>query len=312
MLSLKSASGARNFLLLAAACLVLAPSIRAQQSALQEADSLFTARDYKQAVEAYKTASKRYPELGRLWLQYGLSCHWTGQYQKAVKAYQRADELGVSPATTRYNLACAYSMMGDLDHAFAWLDKSIEAGFSTVAYVKGDTDLVNLREDPRYPEYLHRVEKAAAPCETDPNCRQLDFWLGLWDVFNPEGVQIGVNRISKSLKGCMIIEEWRSSLGIEGKSIKYFDPGISRWRENWVSESGSITEYTGELVEGSMHFNGETHFPNGTIARSRSTITPLPGGKVHHVIEQSYDQGKSWSVFFDGTYVPRNDELSQN
>ena len=312
MFSLKRGALRGGLLIVIGACLLPALPIQAQQSALQRADSLFRAQDFAEAAKAYKEASKRYPDLGRVWFQYGLSLHYTKQYKEAVKAYKRAEEMNVNPATTRYNLACAYSLLGKLDEAFAWLDKSIESGFNTVAYVAGDTDLDNLRQDPRFPEYLKRVEAAAAPCESNPNCRQLDFWIGLWDVYGLDGNQIGVNRITKSLKGCMIIEEWRSALGIEGKSIKYFDPGIGHWRENWVAESGSITEYTGDLIEGVMHFEGETHFPSGRIIKSRSTISPLPEGKVHHLIEQSYDNGRTWSVFFDGTYVLRQEELSKN
>jgi len=247
-----------------------------------------------------------------MWLQYALSLHWTQRYEQAIEAYMKADELGVNPPTTRYNLACAYSLLGRNDRAFEWLGRSIEAGFSNVSYMRNDSDLANLRVDSRFPEYLRRVEQAAAPCEFDPNCRQLDFWLGLWDVFDPQGNQIGVNRISKALKGCLIIEEWRSIYGIEGKSIKYYDPGPGKWQENWVSESGSVTHYTGELREGAMHFIGETHNANGTVMKSRSNISPLPDGKVHHLIEQSFDDGRTWTVFFDGTYVPRREELSQN
>ncbi len=310
-MSLRYISALRGIAALAGLWLLISPAA-AQQTPLQKADSLYRAQDYEKAAAAYRVTTRQHPDFGRMWLQYALSLHLSQQYEEAIDAYKKADNLGVNPPTTRYNLACAYSLLGDSDKAFAWLDQSIEAGFDNVQYMEGDTDLEHVRGDPRFAEYTRRVEQAAAPCEFNPNYRQLDFWVGLWDVLDAQGNQLGVNRISNSLKGCLIIEEWRSAYGIEGKSIKYFDPSINMWRENWVSESGTVTQYTGELRDGAMYFVGESHTADGIETMSRSTISPLPEGKVHHVVEQSYDKGRTWIVLFDGTYVMRPESLSQN
>jgi hypothetical protein len=34
----------------------------------------------------------------------------------------------------------------------------------------------------------------------------------------------------------------------------------------------------------------------------RTTLTPLPGGRVHQVIEISRDAGKTWEIAFDAEY----------
>jgi hypothetical protein len=39
--------------------------------------------------------------------------------------------------------------------------------------------------------------------------------------------------------------------------------------------------------------------------RHRITWTPLPEGRVRQFWENSRDEGKTWSVAFDGTYVRR-------
>ena len=45
---------------------------------------------------------------------------------------------------------------------------------------------------------------------------------------------------------------------------------------------------------------------DGSRIRSRMTLTPLEGGRVRQLIEQSSDEGATWTVWFDGTYVPHS------
>ena len=54
-----------------------------------------------------------------------------------------------------YSVAQNYALLGDLDHAFLWLDKSY--GQSTLVNIKMDPQLDNIRSDPRYKALLRRV-----------------------------------------------------------------------------------------------------------------------------------------------------------
>ncbi|MCH8287001.1 hypothetical protein IIB79_10830 [candidate division KSB1 bacterium] len=58
-----------------------------------------------------------------------------------------------------------------------------------------------------------------------------------------------------------------------------------------------------ELDNGAVVFQGEIMNPNGTSYLDRTTLTPLPDGRVHHVIETSRDDGKTWTVGFEAFYV---------
>jgi hypothetical protein len=46
-----------------------------------------------------------------------------------------------------------------------------------------------LKDDPRYNEVLAAIDRNARPCEHDPKYREVDFWLGEWDV-RPAGAPL--------------------------------------------------------------------------------------------------------------------------
>ena len=58
----------------------------------------------------------------------------------------------------------------------------------------------------------------AAPCENDEAFRAFDFWLGDWVVHGPAGNVAGHNRIERSQRGCVLVENWTSATGGTGTS----------------------------------------------------------------------------------------------
>ncbi len=61
-----------------------------------------------------------------------------------------------------YNGACCASLSGDVDRAFAMLDRAVDRGWRDAAWMSDDADLTPLRADPRWAELLERVRAAAA------------------------------------------------------------------------------------------------------------------------------------------------------
>ena len=55
------------------------------------------------------------------------------------------------------DMASAYSLVGETDQAFAWLQKAYEQHSPFMEWLKVDPDFDNIRSDPRYREFLHRV-----------------------------------------------------------------------------------------------------------------------------------------------------------
>ena len=145
-------------------------------------------------------------------------------------------------------------------------------------------------------------------CQDNIAYHELDFWVGEWDVFakDEKGVEqkVGTNRIEKVLDGCAVIENWKDVEGHEGKSLFYYRPVQGDWKQVWVTDTGPIKVKTLilEMPDGGVRFQGELAKRSGGTYLDRTTLAPLPGGKVRQVIEISTDAGKNWQAGFDAEY----------
>jgi hypothetical protein len=143
---------------------------------------------------------------------------------------------------------------------------------------------------------------AVKPCGA-PEHRQFDFWIGEWEVRYPDGKLAGENRIERILSGCALRESWTGARGSRGTSLNAYDPGTKRWHQTWVDGDGLLLQIDGGIRGGAMVLEGETLSSAGRRTRQRTTWTPLPGGRVRQLWQQSTDDGKNWTVVFDGTYA---------
>ena len=105
------------------------------------------------AVKIYETFLRDKPNNGRAWFNLGYALHFSSEHGRAIQAFEKSVQLGYRKPTCLYNIACAYSMMGNRDAAFEFLDKAVEAGFDIEGYINGDDDLDNLRSDPRFERF---------------------------------------------------------------------------------------------------------------------------------------------------------------
>jgi hypothetical protein len=140
--------------------------------------------------------------------------------------------------------------------------------------------------------------------------RAFDFWIGEWEVIGPKGNIVGHSRIEAILGGCAIAEHWQSATGNganDGNSYNIYNADLKRWEQFWVDASGSRLLLAGGLVEGSMVLEGRQDLPaaDGVHARDRITWTPNADGSVRQRWENSKDEGKTWTVAFDGLYRRR-------
>lgn len=114
---------------------------------------------WRETEQHFADYVRSHPQSGRAWYSLGYARIEGDRPEAAVEAFQRALDLRYRTPTTMYNLACAYSLMDRKDEAFAWLFKSLDAGFDASGTLRGDDDLDNLRGDPRYRQALARVKK---------------------------------------------------------------------------------------------------------------------------------------------------------
>jgi hypothetical protein len=169
---------------------------------------------------------------------------------------------------------------------------------------------------PRVPGYLLVLACGLGPSvlaaqTPPPSCaaaeyRQFDFWLGTWDVLNPQGKEIGTNTITLELNGCVLHEHWESIAGAHrGQSFNIYDRTSGRWHQTWVANNGNLLLFDGGLHDGNMVLEGHATGPKGRPVENRITWSRGADGSVRQLWEQSTDGGTTWSVAFDGKYVKR-------
>jgi hypothetical protein len=136
-----------------------------------------------------------------------------------------------------------------------------------------------------------------------PEHRQFDFWVGEWQVQNPEGDRAGENSIKSILGGCVIEENWRGARGANGTSVNVYDATRGVWHQTWVDDQGGLLQLEGHAGDGRMVLEGQRVRREGGSSRERITWEKKSADRVRQLWESSTDDGKTWQVQFDGLYV---------
>lgn len=144
------------------------------------------------------------------------------------------------------------------------------------------------------------AQQAAEPCDS-AEYRQFDFWLGEWEVRNPEGDVVGTNTITAVSGGCGLHEQWEGAGGGVGESLNAYDRRTGSWHQTWVGGRGLVLRLEGGLRDGAMVLEGGL-IEGDDVVLQRITWTPSSDGSVRQLWETSEDDGSSWTTAFDGTY----------
>jgi hypothetical protein len=147
-----------------------------------------------------------------------------------------------------------------------------------------------------------QVSGPVAPACVGGEWRQLDFWIGNWNVVDTAGTVTGTSVITATLNGCAISEEWTSGQR-RGVSISNYDPSTGMWYQSYVDNAGRSLRLEGKGGDGGMVLEGLRRTSDGREARQRLTWTRETGGRVRQ-LWQSSDDGRTWITVFDGRYVP--------
>ncbi len=290
------------------ACLILfvisLPALaQTRPPAMQDADTLFQAQKWAEAAQAYEAITKAEPTNGRAWNRLGMSLRLLGKDEQAIEAFQHAVAIGNNPVVM-YNLASLYAKRKDKERAFEWLKKSLGAGFAQVKQLETDADLASLRDDPRFKEAVTEANRNLKPCAASPEHRQFDFWVGEWDVQNPQGQPAGTSSIQLILGDCTIFENWTGASGTyTGKSFNIYNSSLKKWQQFWSDDKGGVLEFEGEYKDGELRYTGESLDAKGNKIMHRLTFFNLAPDRVRQLWEQSTDGGKTWTIAFDGLYV---------
>jgi hypothetical protein len=177
--------------------------------------------------------------------------------------------------------------------------------------------MANLRADTRWKAFADTVRANADPCGSRPEFRQLDFWVGEWDVLGAAGQRVGTSRVERILNDCVLFETYTAAPGSStspnyvGQAFHFFDVNASHWVQHYIDTVAGPSDWTGDLRDGALRYAREGPFgPSHVDVKQRMTFSPLPDGKVRQLLEQSIDGGKTWRAGFDGTYVKRSKKPS--
>ena len=147
---------------------------------------------------------------------------------------------------------------------------------------------------------------AARPDCSAPNYRELDFWVGEWEVFDTaKGYRIATSRVDPIMAGCSVRERYDSPEApggaYSGTSYSGYDRKDGRWHQMYVDVRGNLTVYSGRLEGKDMVLAAEGK--GGSL--QRMTYRPLGNGAVRQIGLLSTDGGKTWLPGYDYTYRKR-------
>ncbi|MCB0713000.1 MAG: tetratricopeptide repeat protein [Ignavibacteriae bacterium] len=272
----------------------------------EKATEYFQSGDWKKAAKAFEMLTAKQPKNAGAWFQMGFALHSLKEYDRAIDAYTTAINNGLQIApVAMYNIGCAYALKGDQKSALTWLEKAAKGGFNQTSTIEGDADLASLKDSPMFKKIVEQVDRNARPCAYSPHARELDFWVGDWNVYDRGGNLAGTNNVQNILGDCVIYENWAGTIGGSGKSFNTYDPTTQKWQQTWVDDRGNTVVYSGEVVEGAMVFSNAQTDSNGVTTETQMILTPMEDGKVNQKSQTSTDAGKTWNLSWELTYVSK-------
>ena len=103
--------------------------------------------------------------------QTGITALQSNHPERAREAFERCLELVPSNPISAYNLACAFTQLGQREVALDWLERAVEWGFGQTATnadtLQKDLDLWPLRSSPRFARAAQRILEKRAELERE-------------------------------------------------------------------------------------------------------------------------------------------------
>ena len=109
-------------------------------------------------IELFEAVIARDPENIEALFSLGNAYTKRGQYIKGLDIDQRLVDIMPDDGTVRYNLACSYSLLGEVDLALEELTIAIELGYDDLEFMQTDPDLKNVRNDSRFQDLVSLIE----------------------------------------------------------------------------------------------------------------------------------------------------------
>lgn len=286
----------------------LSINLLAQQTSpeMKKGNILLKDKKYIEAIMIFKEELKNNPKNSMAWYYIGTAEYSLKNYEEAIKAYKMSME-GLKGSVVCYNLAGVYALSGDKENAYKWLEIAASKGFGQNKTLEKDTDFVSINHEERFKKLLKKIEIIGNPCLAREEYSQFNFWIGKWDVINPAGKHAGDSEIELMNNGCTLVENWYGATGFVGKSFNYFDSTDNKWHQFWINQNAQKTTFEGKLENGNMVFYSYDHVKDKKNPYlERLTFFNLGNNKVRQYDEKTTDNGKTWTVQYDLTYIRKS------
>jgi hypothetical protein len=270
---------------------------------MEQANQAFAAKDWTAAAQAYEAITRADSTKVAAWLRLGVARHKLLQDEKAIEALKHAESDPQFGATAFYREAEALAKLGRKNDALLALDKAVDAGFIQTDLILQDTDFTQLHDNPAFQKTIAKADAIAHPCSHLPEYRQLDFWIGEWDVVNTQGQSpAGGSSIQLILDQCVILENWTG--GGTGKSFNHYDTRLKKWIQDWVDSQSTSVHFEGSVDKaGIMHYYADDLDPQNKPIKRHLQFMSMDKDHVRQFSQASSDGGKTWSPQYDFTYI---------
>ncbi|MBV8731974.1 MAG: tetratricopeptide repeat protein, partial [Acidobacteriia bacterium] len=126
------------------------------------AHSLLLIGDLGAAADRLTFALERYPDEPLFISLQGMLHAYQNQPGLAMECVRKALDFPFSLANahhTFHHLACIYAVLGNIEKAMAWLEKSVDTGFPCWPFFQLDPSLENLRGSPRFQRLIEDLDR---------------------------------------------------------------------------------------------------------------------------------------------------------
>jgi len=149
---------------------------------------------------------------------------------------------------------------------------------------------------------------ARAQACNSAEARQLDFWLGEWNLTWPGGS--GTNEITQRFGDCVIEENFSGDMPAGpyfGHSVSVWHAGRAKWQQTWVDSQGGYLLFTGGVGDdGVMRLYGEpAPQSDGRTQETRMSWLNVEKDSFDWHWERSFDGGQSWEMVWLISYERR-------
>jgi len=118
-------------------------------------------KDLDFEIRFYEGILKRDPDIVDVLILLGNAYTQRGYHEKGLEVDLRLSRLRPEDPVVFYNLACSYSLLGQIGSALESLEKALALGYNDLKFLMTDPDMENVRNDARFGPLLQKYRRGS-------------------------------------------------------------------------------------------------------------------------------------------------------